>query len=172
MLGGYGETTFNIGSSEIEYLPYSVFSTWLDISGKFAKGEWGIFGGYTDNLGLSEPFDGATYTSVVILITFGGFHLASHGYPEKQKLDLELETTAAIYGILEVGDKEVNSKGLIRYIISEDYCLECTHFSMTKFNLNQGLSVCYFITSLMIIGGNSVSAQDVEEKPRYHFLGT
>jgi hypothetical protein len=112
MLGGYGETTYNIGLGEIEYLPFSVFSTWVDISGKFAKGEWGIFGGYTDNLGLSEPLEGGTYTLGGNIDNIWRVSPRIAWVSGKTKIGLEFETTAATYGILEVGDKEVNSEGV------------------------------------------------------------
>ena len=112
MLGGYAETMYDVTTKDIEYLPFSVISAWIDISDNFKQGEWGLFGGFSDNLGLKVPLANEYYT-------LGGnidyiWRIAPRiAYVSgKIKIGLELETTAAAYGVLNIGDKEVNSTGV------------------------------------------------------------
>ncbi len=54
MLGGYFEKEIDTLTGEASYGNMSTLNTWFDISSKGAKWKFGMFAGYTKNLGYSS----------------------------------------------------------------------------------------------------------------------
>ncbi len=55
MAGGYAESVVDSVSGKYTYTPMSAVSVWTELMGKNGAFEWGLFGGYLKNLGLSDP---------------------------------------------------------------------------------------------------------------------
>ncbi len=98
MLGGYAESEFNMDGIVSEYTNIRTFSTWADfIFGKSAL-QFGLFTGFTKNLGASDNIvrniysRGSDISSVFRLSPRAQY---SHG---KTRFAVELEYTGANYG--------------------------------------------------------------------------
>jgi hypothetical protein len=110
MLGGYAvsEVT-NAATNEVAYTPMSIFSVWTDIHNNGAKWEYGIFGGYTQNLGfdlnpVGDPAKniygrGSDIKSVYRIAPRVAYKSG------KMKFALEIENTVAAYGKIDQNDK-------------------------------------------------------------------
>jgi hypothetical protein len=99
MLGGYLRNGVKSDSTEYDYIPTSNFAVWTEFSGG-TKTQFGLFLGYTENLGASDPLR----ASAVAYYT-RGFNVKSvyRVSPRvvwnsgKTRLALELEYTGANY---------------------------------------------------------------------------
>jgi len=97
MLGGYAVETIDEAAGEITYLPTTVMSVWTELSGgkEFA---YGIFGGYTKNLGTSDTVAGSFYgrgSDIDAIYRIAPRLMWTSG---KTRFAAELEYTAAAYG--------------------------------------------------------------------------
>jgi hypothetical protein len=67
-MGGYAvvyDTTYTQAQIEqgyVEYIPTTTMSTWLDLSTNGKKVQFGLFAGYTQNMGAAEEIDNATFS--------------------------------------------------------------------------------------------------------------
>jgi hypothetical protein len=97
MLGGYAVETIDEAAGEITYLPTNVMSIWTELSGgkEFA---YGIFGGYTKNLGTSDTVAGTFYGRGSDIDTIYRIAPRLMWTSGKTRLAAELEYTAAAYG--------------------------------------------------------------------------
>ena len=68
MMGGYAtvyDTTYTLEQMQegyVEYTPYNTLSTWVDIHTNGKKTQFGIFAGYSMNMGADKDINYATYT--------------------------------------------------------------------------------------------------------------
>lgn len=107
MLGGYAVSSFDLTTAKEEYMPTKTLSAWVDISGG-ADVKFGLFAGYTKNLGTDDTVMGGIYArgatiesifrvSPRIIYRMGNVQFAG-----------EVEYTSAAYGLpnnkLEVED--------------------------------------------------------------------
>jgi hypothetical protein len=110
MLGGYAEVTVD-STRGYTYDPTKVFAGWLEIGGTSGKVEYGLFAGYTNQLGTADNITGATWGRGIGKTTTGAidnvFRVAPRiGLKEgKMTIGLELEYTAAQYGSAVSTDK-------------------------------------------------------------------
>ena len=109
MIGGYAETEYDPLTRDIEYLPFTVYSVWTDISGSFTNGEWGIFGGFTENLGLKTPLASDYYTLGGAIDNVWRISPRIAWVKGKTKIGLEIESTGATFGSLNIGEKKINT---------------------------------------------------------------
>jgi len=109
-LGGYAETEFEqedyaltpdsitSKTTNIKYSPFSTASAWIDIHTNGKKWQFGLFGGYSQNLGSTDEIKGAVYgrgadidyvyrISPRVIFNAGKFRIAP-----------EIEYTVAAYG--------------------------------------------------------------------------
>ena len=106
-LGGYAETEFvkedfelspDSITTNIKYSPLSNASTWIDIHTNGKKWQFGLFGGYSKNLGCKDKIQGVVYgrgkdidyvyrISPRVIFNAGKFRIAP-----------EIEYTVAAYG--------------------------------------------------------------------------
>jgi hypothetical protein len=68
MMGGYAtvyDTTYTLEQMQegyVEYTPYNNLSAWVDIHTNGKKTQFGLFAGYSQNLGAAKEVDYSTYT--------------------------------------------------------------------------------------------------------------
>ncbi len=55
MTGGYAESAIDSTTGKYTYTPMNALNVWVELMGKNGAFEWGLFGGYLKNLGLSDP---------------------------------------------------------------------------------------------------------------------
>jgi hypothetical protein len=126
MLGGYALKTLDTSSGVETYSPISTFSVWGDISyGKDV--EFGIFGGYTKNLGATDNL----FSNTATFYYSRGYNIDNvfRVSPRisftsgKAKISAELETTSAAYGTVnkdnngkvEATKSFINVRGLLAF---------------------------------------------------------
>jgi len=97
-IGGFGVTSIDTVKGVETYAPTNTASAWIDVSKKFGNVELGVFGGYTENLGMDEEIVGDLYglgTSIRRMYRVS----PRIGYQvDKVKFAIETEYTAAKYG--------------------------------------------------------------------------
>ncbi len=107
MIGGYAVSgTKNITTGELEYTPLNTLATWMDITTNGKKIKYGLFAGYTKNMGADKEITtiyarGANIDFVYRIaprITF---------ISEKVNIAIEPEYTTALYGT-QNADKKGN----------------------------------------------------------------
>ena len=104
MLGGIAQRDSLDGFCNIRALSF-----WTEYSGETEHLEWGIFGGYSKNLGLAKPLCGEMYgigTDVHYLYRVAPRIGLKSG---PTKIGLEVEYTAAKYGKVEQNSETINS---------------------------------------------------------------
>ena len=125
MLGGYALKTFDTTIGMETYTPTSTYSIWGDVSGGKTV-EFGIFGGYTKNLGtMDNPINAASS-----IFYSRGFNidnifritprvLFNSG---KARIALELEYTSVSYGTVNASNnakvENINSVGNVRGLVA------------------------------------------------------
>lgn len=116
MLGGIAES--KLDSSDIQYSPFNIMAAWVELMGGGTKIEWGLFAGYTKNLGTGEALatGGKAYTfgSSGTLNVASAYRVAPRiaFKSGKTKIGVELEYTAAQWGTLLAGKKELDTTNI------------------------------------------------------------
>ncbi len=122
MLGGYAvDTISNPLTGELKYQPVNIAATWLDVSTNGKKVQFGIFAGYTKNLGTEKELGFVNKSNITsaLALTSRGSNIESmmRVSPRvvfisgKLQLTFELEYTSAAYitksesGILNIDNK-------------------------------------------------------------------
>ncbi len=97
MPGGYGVSVLDSITGHEEYTPFNHFYTWANVVyGDQTK--FGLFGGYTKNLGADDPLVSDTYGMALNLdYVYRGTATVSHKI-KNFMLAVELEYTVAAYG--------------------------------------------------------------------------
>lgn len=104
MLGGMAQSD-SLGS----FCNIRTISLWSELSGSTEHLEWGIFGGYSQNLGLENPLCGNIYgigTDIHHLYRIAPRIGLKSG---KTKVGIEMEYTAAKYGQMEQNTETIQS---------------------------------------------------------------
>ncbi len=107
MLGGIAERDSSGGFCNIR-----VLSLWSELSGGSDHFEWGLFGGYSRNLGLAKPLSGELYgvgTDIHHLYRIAPRIGLKSGHT---KIGVEVEYTAAKYGQVEQNSEVMNSHNI------------------------------------------------------------
>jgi hypothetical protein len=113
MLGGYAETSVD-STRGYTYEPINVFAGWLEIAGMSGNWEYGLFAGYTKDLGASESLTAkgaTTWGRAVGTGTNGAIDNVMRIAPRiglkqgKMTIGLEFEYTVAQYGSDNITDK-------------------------------------------------------------------
>ena len=97
-IGGFGVSYLNLATGHEKYSPINTMSFWGDISTTFNKFEFGIFGGFTQNLGATEAIIGDIYglgTNIESMYRISPRIAVKHN---KVKFAIEGEYTATNYG--------------------------------------------------------------------------
>ena len=112
MLGGYAvKGVTDIQKGFVEYMPIMNNSTWIDIQTNGKKWQYGLFGGYTKNLGAANEIKGAVYSrgaDIDYIYRASGRVIFNAG---KFRIAPELEYTVAAYaqpgefGIMQIDEK-------------------------------------------------------------------
>ncbi len=123
MIGGYAEkTAADATTGAVEYTNLQTASAWIDMNTKGKKVQFGLFGGYTENLGAEDDIKGNIYArgsniDYVYRVAPRVVFIAG-----KMNLALEVEHTVAAYGTTDtdgtVKDSEEvgNTRGLFSCI--------------------------------------------------------
>ena len=134
-LGGYAETEFEkeefeltpdfitTKTTNIKYSPLCTASTWIDIHTNGKKWQFGLFGGYSKNLGSNDEIKGAVYgrgadidyvyrISPRVIFNAGKFRIAP-----------EIEYTVAAYGTPDLKGivKDAKEVGNFRVLLGVYY---------------------------------------------------
>jgi hypothetical protein len=123
MLGGYAVSEItNSAINEVAYTPMTIYSVWADIHTNGPKWEFGIFGGYSGNLGYdANPIQGSKANTIKEFYGRGSdikyvYRIAPRvAYKSgKMKFAIEVENTTAAYGAVDVADqgKVINTKDI------------------------------------------------------------
>lgn len=125
MLGGYAVTSLDTTNGYEEYSGLKSFSLWTDISYGQSL-QFGLFGGYSKNLGCDEVIKGTIYSSnqnIDNLLRIAPRVIFNSG---KVRFAFELETTVAAYGTLDSYAKVSNTKSLtnVRGLFAAYYFLK------------------------------------------------
>lgn len=99
MIGGYAATKIvNTTTGELAYTNINTGSAWMDITTNGKKVQFGLFSGYTKNLGATDTITGATYARGANIDNV--FRVSPRVVFISGKLDIgfELEGTYATYG--------------------------------------------------------------------------
>jgi hypothetical protein len=109
MLGGYGIMDSVGKDPKLTSLASS--STWAEIEGGDAKMEWGIFVGYTKNLGFKDNLKTTTGISGFLTDVKEAFRVAPRiGWKSgKTKIGVEVEYTQAVRGTYKAGEKAITA---------------------------------------------------------------
>lgn len=111
MLGGYAEkTAADPVTGAVEYTNIASSSAWIDMNTKGKKVQFGLFGGYTKNMGAEDDINGNSYTrggniDYIYRIAPRTVFIAG-----QLNLALELEYTAAAYGTTDTDGTVKDSK--------------------------------------------------------------
>jgi hypothetical protein len=97
MIGGYAVRATNAADGQEEYTGIKVLSTWAEIIyGK--EIEFGLFGGYSKNLGADENISGSYYGRATNIDNLFRISPRIQWNSGKSKISTELEYTSAAYG--------------------------------------------------------------------------
>jgi len=99
MLGGYAVSDST--KDNIEYTPISTLSAWVDIQTNGKLIQFGVFGGYSKNMGADEVITGSNYSrgaNIAYLIRVSPRIVVNI---EKFRIGLEMEYTGAAYGLYD-----------------------------------------------------------------------
>jgi hypothetical protein len=111
MLGGYAVKTIDTTNGKEDYTTLKMYSFWSDISvGKDLQ--FGIFFGYSKNLGSDDPIIGAYYTRVNNIDKIYRFSPRIIWNLNLARFALECEYTNAAYGIPDNKGKVINTKNI------------------------------------------------------------
>ncbi len=107
MIGGYGIKD-SVGKDP-SYTPLASSSTWAEIEGGNAKLEWGIFAGYSTNLGFKDNLKTTTGMSGFLTDIKKAVRIAPRiGWKQnKTKIGVELEYTQVTRGTYKAGDSKI-----------------------------------------------------------------
>ncbi len=111
MIGGYAEKTVaDPTTGAVEYTNLQTAAAWIDMNTKGKKVQYGLFAGYTENLGAEDDIKGATYARSSNIDY--AYRIAPRVTFIAGKLDLavELEYTAAAYGTPDTDGTVKDSK--------------------------------------------------------------
>jgi hypothetical protein len=112
MLGGIVETAINSLSGAYTYAPIKVVAAWTELSGTSGHLEWGVFLGYTKNLGIEKPLTGEVYAlgdNIDYVYRLSPRIGWKYG---KTKLGIETEYTVAQYGHMAGSMTEISTDGI------------------------------------------------------------
>jgi hypothetical protein len=109
MLGGYGIMDSVGKDPKLTSLASS--STWAEIEGGDAKMEWGVFVGYTKNLGFKDNLKTTTGIAGFLTDVKEAFRVAPRiGWKSgKTKIGVEVEYTQAVRGTYKAGEKAITA---------------------------------------------------------------
>jgi hypothetical protein len=107
MLGGYGIMDSVGKDPKLTSLASS--STWAEVEGGNTKMEWGVFVGYTQNLGFSDNLKTTTGINGFLTDVKNALRIAPRiGWKSgKAKIGVEVEYTQATRGAYKVGEKAI-----------------------------------------------------------------
>ena len=122
MLGGYAvDTISDATTGKLGYIPVNILSTWLDLSTNGKKIQFGLFAGYTKNMGLDKElgFTNKTNINNALKITSRGYDIESvlRVAPRvvfiagKMQLTFEIEYTSAAYATKTNGISDIDKNG-------------------------------------------------------------
>ena len=121
MLGGYAiDTIADATTGELKYAPYNTLSAWLDASTNGDKIQFGLFVGYSQNLGVSSQIMG-TPTLATMSATTRGYNIKNvmRASPRvtfisgKFKFSIECEYTSTAYATKTNGLLDIDKKGVV-----------------------------------------------------------
>lgn len=99
-IGGFGVSdSTDMLKGYVEYSPINTMSAWVDLHTNGKKWQYGIFGGYTQNMGAAEDIIGPVYgfaTNIKSVYRVSPRVIYNAG---QVRMALELEYTAADYGL-------------------------------------------------------------------------
>ncbi len=122
MLGGYAAKAIDSTSGKEEYTTLNSYSIWSEIY--FGNElQFGLFGGYTKNLGSSDNIVGAPFTRVSNIDNIMRIAPRVQLTSGSTRFALELEYTSAGYGILDKNGKVNNPKNInnLRTLLAVSY---------------------------------------------------
>ncbi len=142
MLGGYAiDTTSNASTGSVKYLPSNIMSTWFEIVTNGGNVQYGIFTGYTKNMGLSKELGFTKSSNIVDALknTSRGFDINSVVRIAPRvvfiagnlQLSGEVEYTMAEYATRKNGELSIDRKGKITQ--TESVANVRTLFAVTLF---------------------------------------
>lgn len=124
MIGGYAATGIPDPVDQIrEWTSLNTASFWADISTTVRKTQFGIFSGYSKNLGASEPVQGDVFgrgSNIDHLFRLSPRATVTEG---KLSIAMELESTLAAYGTTQVDGRVADSSSVtnLRLLLSFIY---------------------------------------------------
>lgn len=124
MLGGYAETGIDSVQStsfsgrvvsSYTYAPYNIMSTWLDMNTNGKTYQFGLFVGYTKNLGVSNPIEGSVYARSPNIASVYRISPRFIYNVKKFRIAPELDYTVASYATKDAMTKKLNidEKGVV-----------------------------------------------------------
>lgn len=124
MLGGYAvDTIIDAATGECSYTPVNILSTWFELSTNGNKIQYGLFAGYTKNMGTAKELGFKNNANIInaLSATSRGYNIASVMrvaprvvfISEKVKLIFELEYTSAAYATKTDGKLDIDTFGKI-----------------------------------------------------------
>ncbi len=122
MLGGYAVKAIDSTTGKEEYTNLNSYSIWSEIY--FGNElQFGLFGGYTKNLGSSDNIVGAPYTRVSNIDNIMRIAPRVQLTSGSTRFALELEYTSAGYGTLDKNGKVTNPKNInnVRTLLAVNY---------------------------------------------------
>jgi hypothetical protein len=124
MLGGFAvDTISNAQTGSVKYLPVNIVSTWFEISSSSGDIHYGLFAGYTKNLGLTKELGFSKNSNIV-----SAFQTTSRGYDMNAVSRIaprivfvsgnlhvsgEIEYTNAEYAARRNGEVSIDRKGKV-----------------------------------------------------------
>jgi hypothetical protein len=124
MLGGYAVETTDPVTFEETYVPLKTLSAWTDIHTNGTQMQFGLFAGYSKNLGTSSDITGPYFTrgnTIDHLYRIAPRMIYNSG---KFRIAPEIEYTVAAYGTPKVNDgtvSDANNVGNLRFLVGIYY---------------------------------------------------
>jgi len=109
MLGGIAET---MKEGETGFTNFRTISFWTDMSTSFKNMEYGMFAGFSRNLGTENPLGGQIYALGGDIAGLWRISVRSSLVSGPTRIGLEMEGTRAQYGILQLDAKQLDTEGI------------------------------------------------------------
>jgi hypothetical protein len=124
MIGGYAVSqVVDLATMEKSYTNLNTGNIWLDLTTNGKKLTFGLFSGYSKNLGASQNIDGSVYgrgTNIDHLFRISPRATITEG---RLSFAAEVESTTAAYGMMQPTGKVINTKNVsnLRFLLSTIY---------------------------------------------------
>lgn len=124
MIGGYAVSqVVDLATMEKSYTNLNTGNIWIDLMTNGKKLTFGLFSGYSKNLGASQDIDGSVYgrgTNIDHLFRVSPRATITEG---RLSFAAELESTTATYGMMQPTGKVINTKNVsnLRILLSTIY---------------------------------------------------